>query len=74
MSRIRTLQAVLDDLKTVDPSHRRQGLGALWLDAAVQYGRAMSAVRLSLTTNIANVTTQASCLALRSEIIFIKLP
>ena len=50
---------VLNDL-FVAPSHRRQGVGALLLDAAVAHGRALGAVRLSLTTNIANVTAQAT--------------
>ena len=50
---------LLNDL-FVAPSHRRQGVGALLLDAAVQYGRSLGAVRLSLTTNIANVTAQAT--------------
>jgi GNAT superfamily N-acetyltransferase len=50
---------LLNDLFVL-PSHRRQGVGALLLEAAVQYGRAMRAVRLSLTTNIANVTAQAT--------------
>ena len=50
---------LLNDL-FVAPGHRRQGVGALLLDAAVQYGRSMGAVRLSLTTNIANLTAQAT--------------
>ena len=50
---------LLNDL-FVAPSHRRQGVGALLLDAAVQYGRSLGAVRLSLTTNIENLTAQAT--------------
>ena len=50
---------LLNDLFVV-PSHRRQGVGAGLLDAAVQYGRSLGAVRLSLTTNIANLTAQAT--------------
>jgi len=50
---------LLNDL-FVAPRHRRQGVGALLLDAAVQYGRSLGAVRLSLTTNIANLTAQAT--------------
>jgi len=50
---------LLNDL-FVAPSHRRQGVGSLLLDAAVQYGRSLGAVRLSLTTNIANLTAQAT--------------
>lgn len=50
---------LLNDL-FVAPSHRRQGVGALLLDAAVQYGRSLGAVRLSLTTNTTNVTAQAT--------------
>ena len=50
---------LLNDL-FVAPSHRRQGVGALLLDAAVQYGRSLGAVRLSLTTNVENLTAQAT--------------
>jgi GNAT superfamily N-acetyltransferase len=50
---------LLNDLFVV-PSHRRQGVGAGLLDAAVQYGRSLGAVRLSLTTNIANLNAQAT--------------
>lgn len=50
---------VLNDL-FVAPSHRRQGVGALLLNAAVTHGQALGAVRVSLTTSIANVTAQAT--------------
>ncbi len=49
----------LNDLYVL-PSHRRQGIGSLLLDAAMAYGRAMGAVRISLTTDIANATAQAT--------------
>ena len=58
MSRVMTRQAILDDPEAVDPSHRRQGLGALWLDAAVPYGLALGAVGWSLTINSPNLTAQ----------------
>ena len=49
---------VLNDL-FVAPSHRRLGVGALLLQAAVAHGQALGAVRMSLTTNIANTNAQA---------------
>ena len=49
----------LNDLFVL-PSHRRQGIGSELLDAAIAYGRAMGAVRISLTTDIANATAQAT--------------
>ena len=50
---------LLNDLFVL-PSHRRQGIGSLLLDAAVAYGHAMGAVRISLTTDTANATAQAT--------------
>lgn len=50
---------LLNDL-FVAPSHRRRGVGALLLDAAVRHGRALGAVRLSLSTHVSNTTAQAT--------------
>jgi len=40
-------------------SHRRHGVGALLLKAAVAHAHSAQAVRISLTTNVANTTAQA---------------
>jgi ribosomal protein S18 acetylase RimI-like enzyme len=50
---------LLNDLFVL-PSHRRRGIGSELLHAAIDYGRAMDAVRISLTTDVANATAQAT--------------
>jgi GNAT superfamily N-acetyltransferase len=50
---------LLNDLFVL-PSHRRQGIASDLLNAAIAYGHAMGAVRISLTTDIANATAQAT--------------
>lgn len=49
---------LLNDLYVV-ASHRRHGVGALLLKAAVAHAQSAQAVRISLTTNVANTTAQA---------------
>jgi GNAT superfamily N-acetyltransferase len=49
---------LLNDLYVV-ASHRRLGVGALLLKAAVTHAQSAQAVRMSLTTNVANKTAQA---------------
>ncbi len=49
---------LLNDLYVVS-SHRRHGVGSLLLAAAVAHAKAEQAVRISLTTNVANATAQA---------------
>ena len=49
---------LLNDLFVVS-SHRRRGVGSLLLAAAVAHAKAEQAVRISLTTNVANTTAQA---------------
>ena len=49
---------LLNDLYVVT-SHRRHGVGCLLLEAAVAHAKAEQAVRISLTTNVANTTAQA---------------
>ncbi len=49
---------LLNDLYVV-ASHRRLGVGALLLKAAVAHAQSAQAVRISLTTNVANKTAQA---------------
>jgi GNAT superfamily N-acetyltransferase len=49
---------LLNDLYVV-ASHRRLGVGALLLKAAVAHAQSAQAVRMSLTTNVANKTAQA---------------
>ena len=49
---------VLNDL-FVSPEGRRQGVGAMLLNAAAQFGRAAGAVRLTLSTEVTNATPQA---------------
>lgn len=49
---------VLNDL-FVSPEGRRQGVGAMLLAAAAEFGRAAGAVRLILSTEVANLTAQA---------------
>ena len=49
---------LLNDLYVV-PSHRRHGVGSLLLEAAVAHAKAEQAVRISLTTNVANATAQS---------------
>lgn len=49
---------VLNDLY-VDPRARRQGVAAALLSAGQAHARQLGAVRLSLTTNIENVSAQA---------------
>jgi ribosomal protein S18 acetylase RimI-like enzyme len=48
---------VLNDLY-VDPSARRQRVGAMLLRAAAEYARAAGAVRLTLSTEMTNVGAQ----------------
>jgi len=49
---------ILNDLY-VAPQARRLGVGARLLQAAAEYGRALGAVRLSLSTAVDNETAQA---------------
>lgn len=49
---------LLNDLYVVE-SHRRLGVGALLLEAAVAHAQSEQAVRISLTTSVANMTAQA---------------
>lgn len=49
---------VLNDL-FVSVEGRRRGVGAMLLDAAARFGRAAGAVRLTLSTEVTNVTAQA---------------
>ena len=49
---------LLNDLLVVS-SHRRHGVGSLLLEAAVAHAKAEQAVRISLTTNVANATAQS---------------
>ena len=49
---------LLNDLLVVS-SHRRLGVGSLLLEAAVAHAKAEQAVRISLTTHVANATAQA---------------
>jgi GNAT superfamily N-acetyltransferase len=49
---------LLNDLFVVT-GHRRHGAGSLLLEAAVAHAKAEQAVRISLTTNVANATAQA---------------
>jgi GNAT superfamily N-acetyltransferase len=49
---------LLNDLYVI-ASHRRHGVGALLLKAAVAHAQSAQAVRISLTTNVANTTAQA---------------
>ena len=49
---------LLNDLYVVS-SHRRHGVGSLLLEAAVAHAKSEQAVRISLTTNVANTTAQA---------------
>jgi GNAT superfamily N-acetyltransferase len=49
---------LLNDLYVL-ASHRRHGAGALLLKAAVTHAQSAQAVRMSLTTNVANKTAQA---------------
>lgn len=49
---------VLNDLY-VRPEARRQGVGALLLAAATEFGRAAGAARLTLSTEVTNETAQA---------------
>ena len=48
---------VLNDLFVVS-SHRREGVGAMLLQAAVEYSRSLGAVRVSLNTDIKNTSAQ----------------
>jgi GNAT superfamily N-acetyltransferase len=50
---------ILNDLFVV-PSHRRGGVGSALLDAATGHARALGAVRVSLNTDVANTTAQAT--------------
>jgi GNAT superfamily N-acetyltransferase len=49
---------ILNDL-FVAPEARRTGLGTLLLRAAAEYGKAMGAVRLTLSTELTNKTAQS---------------
>ena len=49
---------ILNDL-FVAPEGRRSGVGAMLLAAAVRYGREVGVVRLTLSTEVTNVTAQA---------------
>ena len=49
---------ILNDL-FVDPAARRSGAGRALLQAAVDFGRAAGAVRLSLSTALTNTTAQS---------------
>lgn len=48
---------ILNDLY-VRPEARRNNIGSLLLGAAVEYGRAVGAVRLALSTEVTNTTAQ----------------
>ncbi|MEO5882001.1 MAG: GNAT family N-acetyltransferase [Caldimonas sp.] len=50
---------ILNDLFVV-PTHRRTGVGSGLLQAAVDHARSLRAVRLTLNTDIANATAQAT--------------
>ena len=50
---------ILNDLFVV-PSHRRSGVGSALLQAATDHARALGAVRVSLNTDVANATAQAT--------------
>jgi len=50
---------VLNDLFVV-PGRRRGGVGSALLDAATGHARALGAVRVSLNTDVANATAQAT--------------
>ena len=49
---------ILNDLFAA-PEARRRGVGAALLDAAANFGRAVGALRLTLSTEISNETAQA---------------
>jgi GNAT superfamily N-acetyltransferase len=49
---------ILNDLFVV-PSQRRAGIGTELLRAAVEYARALGAIRVTLTTDIENTSAQA---------------
>ncbi len=49
---------ILNDL-FVDASGRRKGVGAALLSAAVDYAKAVGAIRLGLSTGLTNTTAQA---------------
>jgi GNAT superfamily N-acetyltransferase len=49
---------ILNDLFVV-PEARRTGVGTMLLRAATDYGRAVGAVRLTLSTEVTNKTAQA---------------
>jgi len=49
---------LLNDLFVVS-SHRRHGVGALLLKAVAAHAQSEQAVRISLTTNVANATAQS---------------
>ena len=49
---------LLNDLYVVS-SHRCHGVGSLLLEAAVAHAQSEQAVRISLTTNVANATAQS---------------
>ena len=50
---------ILNDL-FVAPSHRRSGVGSSLLQAATDHARTLGAVRVSLNTDVANTTAQAT--------------
>ena len=50
---------ILNDLFVV-PDRRRSGVGSALLQAAVDHARAFGAVRVSLNTDVANTTAQAT--------------
>jgi GNAT superfamily N-acetyltransferase len=49
---------ILNDL-FVAPAGRRQGVGTLLLHAAEEFGRSVGAVRLTLSTEVTNLTAQS---------------
>jgi len=49
---------VLNDL-FVEPAYRRNGVAAALMDAAVRYAREAGAIRLTLSTELANAPAQA---------------
>jgi GNAT superfamily N-acetyltransferase len=49
---------ILNDL-FVAPEGRRRGVGTLLLDAVAEYGRSVGAVRLTLSTEVTNLTAQS---------------